>query len=495
MVQLLYTALSSIFKDITGEDKMSQPNVIIIMTDQLRAFEVGCYGNPAVKTPNIDELSRNGIRFETAITNNPVCTPARSSLLTGQYGRTCTGELGNISDDPPCQQRRRLVDPTIAESFRAGGYETALIGKWHIDPSPMITGFDYSLYPLTIHRYAQQTYIENDKDWITVDSYSPDFEIDQACKYIGKKHDKPFFLFYNIPVPHNPIGAAEMPEKYASMFNPADMPLRDNVWKEGKIAHDETWFKVMTIWDYFWRIWGPCWNAAPQCNYPGGIGELPEDTLPDGFNLQNLTALYYGAVAWVDDMLGKLLEAVESNGLADNTILVFLSDHGDNIGSHHLFNKDCLFEESIRIPLIIQYLGQIAPHVNNEQIAQIIDVAPTILSMCGLEVPDSMQGRDLSGLILNEQSSLPDNWAFIETDPSQFGCPCIGIRTPEFLYGMTLKNDERTIANDNAWFYNLQDDPLQLNNLCDTQQFFDIRNKLKSRLIAWHNNTKWLKVE
>jgi arylsulfatase A-like enzyme len=474
---------------------MSKPNVILIMVDQLRAFEVGCYGNFIVKTPNIDSLAANGMRFDTAVTNNPVCTPARSSLLTGQYGRTCTGELGNVSDDPPCQRRRRLVDSTIADCFRSAGYDTALIGKWHIDPSPMITGFDYALYPLTIHRYAQQTYIENDDKWFTVESYSPDFENKRACEYIAGQHNKPFFLFYNIPLPHNPIGAAEMPERFAKMFDPMNIPLRDNVWRDGKLPYSETWFKVMTIWDYFWRIWGPCWNASLKCEYPDPIGDLPSDILPENFNLRSLVALYYDAVAWVDELLGNIVNTVQENGLADNTMLVFVSDHGDNLGSHHLFNKDCLFEESIRIPLIMQWMGQIAPRVNHEHIAQIIDIAPTILAMCGVEPPATMQGRDLSEIVSGDTVVLPDNWAFIEIDPSQFGQPGIGIRTPRYLYGMSLKNDERTIDNDEAWFYDLQIDHLQQNNLAGVAEYDEIRGLLKSRLQKWHLETMWLSVD
>jgi arylsulfatase A-like enzyme len=222
---------------------------------------------------------------------------------------------------------------------------------------------------------------------------------------------------------------------------------------------------------------------------------LPSDILPENFNLRSLVALYYDAVAWVDELLGNIVNTVQENGLADNTMLVFVSDHGDNLGSHHLFNKDCLFEESIRIPLIMQWMGQIAPRVNHEHIAQIIDIAPTILAMCGVEPPATMQGRDLSEIVSGDTVVLPDNWAFIEIDPSQFGKPGIGIRTPRYLYGMSLKNDERTIDNDEAWFYDLQIDHLQQNNLAGVAEYDEIRGLLKSRLQKWHLETMWLSVD
>src|SRR5688572_23695665 len=118
---------------------MPYPNVILCVCDQLRAFEVGCYGNGVVRTPHIDRLASRGIRFDTACSNNPVCTPSRSILLTGQYSRTCNGMTGNVGD--PSRPRRHLAGTTIAEAYRAAGYETASIGKWHVQPVPGDVGF------------------------------------------------------------------------------------------------------------------------------------------------------------------------------------------------------------------------------------------------------------------------------------------------------------------------------------------------------------------
>ena len=148
-----------------------RPNIIICICDQLRAFEVGCYGNQVIHTPNIDRLARNGVRFEHAVSTDPVCMPARSSLISGQYARTCMGALGNASvpDEHsrpivaswPLQDRVHLPDSTIAEQFKDAGYDTALIGKWHIHPAPEIVGFDYSLHPRVNHRHTGQDFVEN----------------------------------------------------------------------------------------------------------------------------------------------------------------------------------------------------------------------------------------------------------------------------------------------------------------------------------------------
>ena len=119
----------------------NRPNVIVCLCDQLRSFEVGCYGNEVLKTPHLDSLAANGIRFDIAVSNNPVCTPARSCLLTGQYSRTCAGYLGNEGDEAPPLNRKKLLDITMPEAFKQAGYTTALIGKWHIAAHPKLLDF------------------------------------------------------------------------------------------------------------------------------------------------------------------------------------------------------------------------------------------------------------------------------------------------------------------------------------------------------------------
>ena len=477
---------------------MPKPNVIVVLTDQLRSFEVGCYGNQTIQTPNIDQLAANGVRFDLGISNNPVCTPARCCLLTGEYGRTCTGEVTNVSADPPCQTRRRLPHPTLAEELQQAGYHTALIGKWHIDPSPLLLGLEQAYYPLTIHRYLGQTFFDNDEAGPPIEDFAPEHEIERVGEYVKEHRDEPFFLFYNISLPHMPIGPRDLPPRYTEMYDPTQLPLRPNVFIDGKMAHDERWFKIYTIWDLFWRLANrPCWEAAPECGYPGQIGPLPTDTLPDGFDLRHLTALYYGAVTCADDMLGRLMAILRDNGLDDDTIVVFTSDHGDNLGSRHRFNKDCLFEESIRIPMIFHWPAKLAALGNDQQIAQLIDIMPTLLELCGLETPGSVQGQSLAPVLRGEQTVLPDNFAFVETPG---GRPTIGLRTPTHIYGMEMPEDWREPARrqstDGHWgFYDLVADPLQERDLLATGEQASLAAELEAQLTAWHRRTPWHEVE
>lgn len=458
---------------------MSTPNVILCQCDQLRAFEVGCYGNSVVRTPHIDRLAGQGVRFDLAVTNNPVCTPARACLLTGQYSRTCAGTADNVFQDPPPQERSRLRDTTIAEAFKQGGYDTALIGKWHTWGHPNLVGFDESIYPCTPHRHYGQQYFENfDTEGFVIDEFTPDFEIARVREYLREHRgndQKPFFLHYNISPPHAPVGPGNAPQWYTDMYPPQDIPLRENVFNDGAMAHSERWFKIYTIWDYFTR-----WMQKPT------------DRLPEGMTLRHLIGWYYGMVTVVDDMVGRLTATLEEFGLSDNTLIVFNSDHGDNLGSHQLFNKQCLYEESIRIPLVLRLPGVIEPQTNCEQIAQTIDIMPTILDLCGLTVPASVQGRSLKTVLAGDAQTLEDNVAFIETDAIFFERPCIGIRTPTHLYSMKLGEDLRRIEDDAFWFFDMRQDPWQANNLIETGEQRDVAAELKDRLRTWNQQTPWL---
>lgn len=451
------------------------PNVVVCLCDQLRAFEAGCYGNPTVQTPHIDAMASEGVRFETACSNCPLCTPARSSLLTGQYARTCTGTLVNKADTPPADERVRLVDTTLAESFQAAGGHTALIGKWHIHPHPKRVGFDETLFPDHRHRYTGLEYYGNDERRFEAPGYAPDFEADQVGAFLSRSHDKPFFLFYNISPPHMPVFDA--PEKYLRMFAPEEVPLRDNVFDNGEMACDEHWFKIY-LYDYLYY----------RDHLPG------KNALPERFDLRHLTALYYGMTAWVDDCVGRLMASLKVNGLDENTLVLFTSDHGDNLGSHQSFNKGQLTDESIRVPFLLRWPGALAPRVLGTQVIALVDAMPTLLGLLGLPVQPSVQGQDLSAAVRGAAPEDPDSCSFIETHHHE-----IGIRTSTHLVGTRLDASPdfpaRPYAERNHRFYDMRSDPYQMNNLAGTGEQAAEAARLGRRLEAWHEQTPWRPVE
>jgi arylsulfatase A-like enzyme len=447
-----------------------QPNIIVCMCDQLRAFEVGCYGNETIRTPHIDRLAQEGVRFDLAVSNNPVCMPARSALLTGQYSRTCMGQLGNYAEasglpEYPAQERQWLRDTTLPEALRAQGYDTALFGKWHVQPAPHLVGFDHAHFPRVHHRHTGQTFIENTGEGDLVDGFSIDFEAERVGEYLAEEREDPFFMFYNISPPHMPL--ADAPEKYLEMYDPQEIPLRPNTLIDGQLAYDENWFKIY-LWDFLYY----------QQHLPH------TEQLPAGFDLSQLTALYYGLTTWVDDTVGRLMANLRAQSLAEDTIVVFVSDHGDNLGSHHQFNKSLLIEESIRVPMI--FWGGLDPQANTAQVAELIDVMPTLLQCCDVDVPATVQGQSLAPILRGEQQTLAQNGAFIETDKG-----AIGLRTPTHLYGIQLQEDRRAISDIGSCLYDLEADPYQQKNLAGISQQ-SLEEELAQQLRQWNTSTPWL---
>lgn len=458
---------------------MDRPNIVIIQCDQMRAFDVGCYGHPLVSTPNIDRLASEGVRFQTAVANTPVCSPSRAALLAGQHARSCVGSIINAGLGAPQPQRRCFPCPTLPEALQAAGYDTALIGKWHIDDHPNHCGFDQSLHPLPPHQNYGQRYFRNeDTEGFIVDQFGPTFELDEARQYLQRcaaDPARPFFLHYNPGPPHMPVGPGHAPEKYLNLYDPAEVPLRPNALDErGQPYFNETWFKIYTLTDYWIRHFA-------------GEPDLPQDKMPEGMTLRELTAWYLGLVTLIDDLVGGICEELTSLGLDDNTLVVFVSDHGDNLGSHGRFNKGRLIEESIRVPLVIRGPGCVASQVNQGQVAQTIDLMPTLLKLAGVDVPEAVQGRDLGPLLRRETDRLEPDWAVIES-PNQG----VGIRTPEVVFGVpheTGKAGKRTLADEPHLLYDLRDDPYEMNNRIDDPAMADLRHDLWRKVRSWDQQT------
>lgn len=472
------------------------PNVVVCLTDQLRPFEIGCYGDPVVRTPHMDSLAAQGCQFEFAVTNSPVCSPARGNVLSGQYARTCAGSIRNVGSIGTT--RTRLLDPTLPEILASAGYRTGHVGKWHAHVDPFLLGFEYAYYPVEIpHRYYGRAMREAHHEPgklssdigadAVVEGFMPEAASAKAREYIRANRDSPFFLNYWISPPHMPIGPGNLPERYDGIYSPEEVSLRDNVYdRDGNLFHDDWWFKVYTKWDYFWRT-------------RGGAPDAPGDALPDGFDLRNLIAHYYAAVTCTDDLIGELLAALEENGIADNTIVVLSADHGELLGNHGTFNKDRLYEEAIRVPMIYSYPNGFAQSTNLSQVASNVDIAPTILDACGVGVPSHMQGQSLLPVLKGQQTSLARDYAFIEAAGYQgvwYAMPysMMGIRTPSHKYGIEVEADDRAIRNDRAVFHDLRSDPFELDNLAPKADQFPEAAQLRETLTAWHRSTPWLEV-
>ena len=469
---------------------MKQPNVILCVCDQLRAFETGCYGNRAIRTPHIDGLAAGSVRFEVAVTSNPVCMAARSGILSGQHSRSCNGHLENDYVDtggkgwsviepefPEAHRGAHLPGTTLAEALGTSGYRAAAIGKWHIRPAPEAVGFDHSVLPLNNHRHSNQQFTIDGAPPVAVDGFSVEREIERVEEFLAHAATStdPFFLYYNIMPPHMPLG--DMPEMYLDMYAGDDVPLRPNVERAGRLPASEEWFRIY-LWDYVYYHYR----------------EPHTLELPGSFDIRRLTALYYGAVTWVDDTVGRMLRSLEVNGLADDTIVVFTSDHGDNLGSHHQWNKGVLLEESIRVPMLYRYPGHWPAAVNGDQVASTIDIMPTLLKACGLGLPDGLQGQSLLPVLAGKRKALERHWSFVETSNSSAGegLTEIGIRTPSHLYGMCLDAQSHELVDADYCFYDLEQDPYELDNIVGCGRTPDLEGELKQRLLDWNEQIEWL---
>ncbi|MBI3986027.1 MAG: sulfatase-like hydrolase/transferase, partial [Lentisphaerae bacterium] len=265
------------------------------------------------------------------------------------------------------------------------------------------------------------------------------------------------------------------PDRYLKLYDRNTIPLRPNVFLDGKMAHDREWFLIYTNPDYWYRKW-------VKHEPPG-----PKDRVADAMDLRDLVAWYAALTTCLDDQVGRLLRALEENGLAEDTLVVFLSDHGDNLGSHHQWNKQLLIEESIRIPLIFRHPRGLPARVNAGHVASVIDVMPSLLDVCGLEIPAPVQGRSLRPLLEGKAGELDNNWACVETSAG-----LAGIRTPTHTYGIRFDAKTREITEDRFLFFDNAGDPYQFRNLAGTGEQGELGRVLRERVVGWHASTPWL---
>jgi len=454
-----------------------RPNIIVCICDQLRAFETGCYGNPVIRTPHVDRLAREGARFELAVTNFPVCMAARSVLLSGEFNRTCTGGVGNVvfpsrpgdcnMPEYPDYGRPHLPDRTLPECLRELGYHNTVIGKWHLHSWPNDIGFDRYLIPRVHHCHSGQSFTEDGGPEFVPPQWSVDFEAERVEQYLHQRAQAagPFFLYYSISPPHCPV--ADAPEEYRTMYAPEEVPLRPNVDLSRPLDQQDHWFRVYR-WDF------RHYNL-----------HLPHtEQLPEGYDLRALIAEYYGMTTWMDAAVGRMLGALDRTGLAENTIVVFTSDHGDNLGSLGLVQKGGPTEESIRIPLIVRHPAGIGPRAVEGTVASLVDIGPTLLDQVGGQTPSHMSGRNLSPLLRGEAAAIRAE-AFIEIGNS------VAIRTPEHMCFLRRQRETGELGPAAHQFFDMLEDPYQLRNLAGTDEQALARLELETLIRDWDARTPW----
>ncbi len=403
-----------------SEVSEARPNVVVLFPDQLRALSLPLFGEQQISTPNIDRLAADSLVLENAISNCPVCTPARAMLLTGRYPQT-TGHLINTT-------RTRHSEISIGDAFGNAGYKTAWVGKWHLhtglwpalDRMPQHPdwvpegrdrlGFDYWRAYNQHMVYFDGFVHKDDWNYERWQGYETDGLLNYGFEFMDSVGEDPFLLFLSPHPPH---------------YTPF------------KFAPDH------------------CYARLPQTL------ELPEN-VPEhmlGASL-DMYRHYLAMILAVDDMLGKLLDYLEQQGFADNTIVLFASDHGTQGGGQGVnpWSKKNPYENSIRIPALLRYPGVIQPGVSHKM-TSMVDFFPTLCGLAGVPVPRSIEGSDLSN---DWRSSAADDSAFIMNfskwfDWFQDGAEWRGVRTQQHMYAEWLSG--------RVELYDLEQDPLQMRNL------------------------------
>ncbi|CAG7648007.1 Ulvan-active sulfatase [Paenibacillus solanacearum] len=415
--------------------KGKQPNVIVFFTDQQRWDTTGVHGNPLELTPNFDELAREGTDVHYSFTCQPVCGPARSILQTGVYPTTS----GCYRNKIPLHGDAR----TLAHYFNEAGYETGYIGKWHLADAgsqavaePQRGGYRYWLgansLELCSDSYNAIVY-DNDGREVKLPGYRVDALTDAAIRYVDGHKEKPFFLFISYLEPHhqNHIDDYPPPHGYRKRY-------------EGR--------------------WTP-----------------PDLQALGGSSAQHLEG-YYGMVKRLDEALGRLLDTLRSLGLADDTIVLFTSDHGCHFQTRNDEYKRSCHESSIRVPTAL-----IGPGFTGKgrvsELVSLIDLPPTLLDAAGIPVPEHMQGSSIMPLLRGERDDWPDD-VFIQISESQVGR---AIRTARWKYGVTApdKDGYGHTGSDRyveQYLYDLQADPHELTNLIGLEAYEGVAQVQGERL-------------
>ncbi len=440
MKNLLFFAAILLMVSCQSKKEEIKPNVVFVFADQWRAQDLGFVGNEQVITPAIDELSKEAVVFTNAISNISVCTPARASLMTGKYPLS----HGLFYNDKPL----RSEEYCIAEVYKENGYQTGYIGKWHINGHPQgmknsagrnlpVTadrrqGFDYWKVHECTHNYNNSIYYdENDVKHIW-EGYDAIAQTKDAIQYMQTNKDNPFVLFVSYGPPHAPYQTA--PQKYKDMYKDMDIQLRPNVPEE---------------------------RAA----------KAKEDIRG-----------YYAHITALDDCVAELQQEIKNLGLDENTIFVFTSDHGDMLYSHSQTKKQKPWEESIHIPFMLKYPAKLKAGMQMTKMFSFPDIMPTLLGMCNLPIPETVQGLDYTGQLLGTEEL--DVEAALITCPVPFhqwkyklgGREYRGVRTEKYTYVRDL---------DGPWLlYDNVNDPYQINNVVDQPDFKAIQADLEAQLQA-----------
>lgn len=429
-----------------------RPNLLIVMADQFRGEALGFAGKELVKTPNLDAFASNAVVFNQAISGYPLSSPARGMFLSGAYPHN-NGVLTNCQSQSATQNvelKKEII--CWSDILKAEGYHTAYIGKWHLDkpmkpyidcannkgemawnewcPPDRRHGFDYWTSYGTYDYHLRPLYWNTDgkrEDFYYVDQWGPEYETDLAIQFLDsiQYSQQPFAIMVSMNPPHT--GYELVPDKYKQLYK--------------KLNTDSIVFTLPHLYNTTEKYINIFKNSLPN---------------------------YYACITGVDEQFGRLIQTLKENGQYNNTIIVFVSDHGDSMGMHGNIGKNIYYEEAIRIPFFIAWNNQLSPRQDNELLISLEDFYPTIMSLMGMKdkIPPTVQTRDLSEQVKGNKECMPQYQLYMQYSKVNASGPHLttgarGLRSLNYTYVVKFEDGKIT----ERLLFNRKNDPYQMRNI------------------------------
>ena len=490
----------SAFCNSLQAQKNQRPNILFLFSDDHAIKSISAYGGPlknVAPTPSIDRLAREGAVFLNSFCANSICGPSRATILTGKHSHK-NGFMRNTGKGFDQSQW------TVAKALQQGGYNTAVIGKWHLKTTPV--GFDHWEILPGQGNYYNPVFIQQDGSRKRFDGYATDITTDKALTWLDQRDtSKPFFLMCQHKAPHRTFAPAL---RHLGAFDDVEIPEPDSLFddyanRSRTLAKNEMEIDRHFDWAYDAKVrkdergdvnlpkpdrYGtPEYNRmtpAQKKKWDAHFGPRNQEFLADfkdgklthreivRWKYRRYMRNYLGTVKAVDENVGRVLQYLGDNGLADNTIVIYSSDQGFYLGEHGWYDKRWMFEESFRMPFLIRWPGVVKAGSKPRDLIQNIDYAPTFLEMAGLAVESEIQGRSLMPLLKEEANDWRQSLYYTYYEIGEHAVPQhFGVRSTTHKLIYFPQSDEWNL-------FDLQRDPGEMRSVYDDPEYLAIREKL-----------------